>query len=124
MRDRARIAYKGVSLPIVSADIPNAFFLGVSRAKPAMSQWQLSVRVRPLELAQQPVAALDGGIKRLLRGFLAGESLLQFVVDHNADQSERSEPNTLRIISRRFQRDLLDRHRGAGIAIVKTLRAG
>ena len=74
----------------MSADIPNAFILGVSRTKPAKAQWPLSVRVRPLELAQQPVAALDGGIKRLLRGFLAGESLLQFVVDHNADQSERA----------------------------------
>src|SRR5713226_2007940 len=67
-----------------------------------------------LELTQQPVAAFDGGIQCSLRGFLAAESLLQLVVDHIADQNERSEPNTSRIFSRRFQRDLLDRDRRAG----------
>src|ERR1700675_3170164 len=41
---------------------------------------QLPVRVRPLELTQQPVAAFDGRIKGCLRGFFAAERLLQFVV--------------------------------------------
>ena len=42
---------------------------------------QLPVWIGPFELAQQPVAALDGGIKRGLRRLLAAEGLLQFVVD-------------------------------------------
>ena len=77
-----------------------------------------------LELAQQPIAALDGGIQRRLRRLFAAEGLLQFVLDHIADQHERAEPNPLRIFGRRLQRDLLDRDRGAGIALVKALRAG
>src|SRR5260370_23510198 len=92
-------------------------------ATPAKSQWQLPVRIGPLELTQQPVAALDGGIERRLRGFFAGEGVLQFVVDHIANQNERSEPNPSRIFGWRFQCDLLDRDRRAGIAIVKALRA-
>src|SRR6266436_2269319 len=115
---RARIAYKEVSLPIVRAEILKAFFLGE-----VAEQRLLSVRVSLFELAQQAVAAHDSRIKCVLGGFFAGNRLLQFVFDHVADQSERSEPNPPRIIGRRFQRDLLDRDRGAGIAVVKTLRA-
>ena len=43
------------------------------------------VRVRPLELAQQMVAALDGEIKRGLRRSFAAENLLQFVLYRIAD---------------------------------------
>src|SRR3981081_2215538 len=85
---------------------------------------QLPVRIGALELTQQPVATLDGGIQCRLRGFLAAERLLKFVVDHIANQNERAEPDALRIFGRRFQGNLLDRNRGAGIAVVKTLRAG
>src|SRR6266481_6473784 len=86
--------------------------------------WQLPVRARALELAQQPVAALDGGIKRRLCGLLAAEGLLQFVVDHVADQDERTEPKPTRIFGRRLQRDLLDRDRGSRIAVIEALCAG
>ena len=37
----------------------------------------LLVRIGPLELAQQPVAAFDGGVERRLGGFAAGEGVLQ-----------------------------------------------
>jgi hypothetical protein len=40
---------------------------------------------------QQPVAALDGGIKCGPRGLLAAKGLLQFIVDHVANQHQRSE---------------------------------
>ena len=53
----------------------------------------LAIRAGALELAQQAVAALDRGIQRGLRGFLAAEGLLQLVVDHIADQDERPEPD-------------------------------
>src|SRR6476469_7967377 len=86
------IACKEVSLPIVSANILKTFPAGVA-GRPAKSRWQLSVRVGSLELTQQAVAVLDGGIKRLLRGFLAGKSVLQLLVNHATDQGERSEPN-------------------------------
>src|SRR5947208_9084568 len=105
---RGLIAYNESLLPIVSADIPNAFILGVSRTKPAKAQWPLSVRVRPLELAQQPVAALDGGIKRLLRGFLAGESLLQVLVDRDADENRPPHPHNLKMTHRRVTNDCGD----------------
>jgi hypothetical protein len=36
-------------------------------ARPAMTAWKLPVRIRPLELAQQTQAALDGLVERGLR---------------------------------------------------------
>src|SRR4030081_3824889 len=80
--------------------------------------------ISPPLLMLEPVAALDGGIQCSLRGFLAAEGLLQFVVDHIANQNERSKPDSPRIFSRRFQCDLLDRDRRTGIAFVEALRAG
>jgi hypothetical protein len=50
------------------------------------------IRIGALELAQQPVAAGDRGIQGFLRGFLAAERLLQFLVDDVADQHEGSQP--------------------------------
>src|SRR3954454_10770242 len=87
-------------------------------------RWILPVRIGPLELAQQAVAAFDGEIKRRLRGLLAAENLLEFFVDHAADQHERPKPDSLRILGRRLQGQLFDADRRTGIVIVKTLRAG
>jgi len=46
------------------------------------------LRIGTLELAQEAVAALGRGIERLLGGLLAGEGLLEFVLDGIADQRE------------------------------------
>src|SRR5258708_10745098 len=113
---REFIAYKETALPIVSAGVLGAFSPG--------ARWPLPIRIGPLELAQQPVAALDGGVERGLRGFLAAKGLLQLVVDHIANQNERPEPDPPRIFRRRFHRPLLHRDRRAGIALVEALRAG
>ena len=40
-----------------------------------MGDDQLPIRIRPLELTQQPVAALDSGIERGLRGVQADVTL-------------------------------------------------
>src|ERR1700694_2759551 len=109
-------------LPTITADIPSAFLLG-EIGGPSYDR-HLPVRVGAFELTQQAVAALDRGIQRVLRGFFAAEGLLQFIVDHIADQYERSKPQPSRIFGRWLERDLLDRDRGAGIPIVETLRAG
>src|SRR5450432_507903 len=78
-----------------------------SRRSPlgSLSSGSLPVRACALELAQQPVAALDGGIERRLRGLPAAEGLLQFVVDHVAYQDEGTEPQPARILGRRLQGD-------------------
>src|SRR5882757_959185 len=68
------------------------------------------VRIGALELAQQAVATLDGIVHRGLCGALAGEDLLELVLDHIANQHERAEPDALRIVGRLLQRDLLDRN--------------
>src|SRR3981081_131321 len=99
------IAYKEIALLIIRADIYGAFFLSGSSdfASPGLAAHRLSIRIRPLELAQQAVAALDGEIEGGLRRPLAAEGLLQFVVDRIADQNERSKPDSLRILGRRLQ---------------------
>src|SRR5262249_27809920 len=91
---------------------------------PFRSRLALTIRARALELTQQPVAALDRGIHRRLRRFLARERLLRLGVDPVGDQHERAEPQALRILGRRPQRDLLDRDVGAGVAVVVSLLAG
>ena len=85
---------------------------------------RLLVRIGAFELPQQTVAALDGEIERRLRRPLAAEDLLEPFVDHAADQDERAEPDSLRVLGRRIQRDLLDRNGRARIAVVKSLRPG
>src|SRR4030088_2389668 len=114
--DRARRVKRGWRLG--SGTTISMLLRSGSRAKPtpAKSQWQLPVRIGPLELTQQSVAALDGGIKRCLRGFFAGKGPLQFVVDHITNQHERPEPDASRIFSGRLQCGLLDRDSRAGIA--------
>src|SRR6185312_2715281 len=83
-----------------------------------------AIRIRPLELAQQAVAALDRGVQRRLRRLLAAENMLEFFVDHAADQHKGPKPDSLRILGRRLQGHLLDPDRRTGIAIVESLRAG
>src|SRR5262249_31689403 len=86
------------------------------------SRWlESSARIRPLELAQQAVAALDGGVERGLRGLLAGEHMFEFFLDHAADQDEGAEADAPGIFGRRLQGQLLDPDRRAGIAIVEAL---
>src|SRR6266542_4511694 len=85
---------------------------------------KLSVRIGPFELAQQAVTAFDGEVEGGLCGLLAAEHPLEFFVDHAADQHKGPKPDSLRILGRRLQGELLDTDRRTGIAIVKTLRAG
>src|SRR6516165_4811630 len=80
-----------------------------------------SIRVCPLELTQQLVAALDCGIQRRFRGFPGAERLLQFVLDCVANQHEGTEPDSTRVLGGWLQRDLLDRKRSARIAIIEPL---
>src|SRR5512135_471252 len=80
----------------------------------------LPIRACALELAQQLVAALHRLVERGLRRLAAGKRLLQLVLDHAADQHEGAEADALRILRRRMQRDLLERNRRAGVAVVKT----
>src|SRR6185295_10736493 len=88
----------------------------------SLTVWRLSIRIGALELAQQVVAALDGEVERRLRGVLAAEHLLQLVVDHAADQHKGPKPDSLRILGRRLQGQLLYADRRAGIAVVEALR--
>src|SRR3977135_1439182 len=74
---------------------------------------QLPVRIGALELTQQPVATLDGGIQCRLWCFLATECLVEVGVYPNVNKQERAEPDALRIFGRRFQGNLLDRQPGA-----------
>src|SRR4029077_15018747 len=83
------------------------------QADPGEGLADLPVRAGALELAQQAITALGGGIKRDLCRLLATESLLQLVLDRIANQHHRSEPDAFRILRRRMQRDLLDRDRCA-----------
>ena len=62
-------------------------------------------------------------IERDLRAFLAGEGLLELLLDRAANQVERAEPDAFRVLGRRMQRDLLERDRRTRIALVKALRA-
>ena len=50
--------------------------------------WRLSIRIGPLELAQQAVAAFNCLIEGGLRGLLAAEDVFELFVDHVADQHE------------------------------------
>src|SRR5207249_2341213 len=85
---------------------------------------KLPVRIGPLELAQQVVAALDGDVQRCPRGLLASENLLEFFVDHAADQHKGPKPDSLRALGRRLQGQLLYADRRTGVSIVEALRAG
>jgi hypothetical protein len=55
----------------------------------------LSIRIGPLELAQQVVAAFYREVERRLRGSFAAENLFEFFVDDAADQHKRPEPDSL-----------------------------
>src|SRR3954451_22641065 len=94
-----------------------------SQKDEACARRALPIRAGAFELAQDLVAALDRGIERGLRALAAGKGLFQFVLDRAADQHEGAEPDALGILRRRMQRDLLERDRRAGIALVKSLRA-
>ena len=61
-------------------------------AQPITAAWcgDQRLAIGPLELPQQPVAALDRRIQRGLRRFPAAERLLQLIIDHVADQNEGS----------------------------------
>src|SRR4051812_42723396 len=72
-------------------------------AAPAMTERMLPVRVGPLELAQQAIAAFDGEVEGGLRRALAAENLLEFFVDDPADQHKGSKPDSLRVLGRRLQ---------------------
>ena len=90
----------------------------------ALAMTESPVRIGPLELAQQAVAAFDGEVEGGLCGLLAAEHLLEFFVDHAADQHKGPKPDSLRILGRRLQGQLLDTDRRTGIAVVEALRAG
>jgi hypothetical protein len=74
-----------------------------------------------LELAEQFVAARDHGVERLLRRLGAAKQGLEFLVDDVADLDVVAEPETLRILGRRVQRDLLDTDVGARVLLVIAL---
>src|SRR6266404_1563683 len=79
--------------------------------------------VRPLELAQQVVAAFDSALERYLGWFLSGEGLLQLLLDDIANLHERAEPQALGVLGRLVERNLPDGGVGSGVAIVIALRA-
>ena len=69
---------------LISAPCAKSFEIREIRQR----QHALTVRACALELAEQPVAALDRGIQGSLRRLLAHKCLLQLVLDHIADQHE------------------------------------
>src|ERR1700709_553506 len=115
-----RLHTKRLLLPISRARFCwRPFF---KRVFPATRRW--SIRIGPLELAQQPGAALDRGVECCLRRFLAGKRLLQLLLRGVAQRGTRSEPQAFRVLGRHLQGDLLDGNRGTRITVVKTLDAG
>jgi hypothetical protein len=60
-----------------------------------MAGMTLPVRIGPLELAQEAVAALDGNVEGCLSRLLAAENLFEFILDHATDQHKGSKPDSL-----------------------------
>src|SRR5262245_12305053 len=75
------------------------------------------------EIGEQAVAALDRGVERLLRGLLPGPHRLELLVHDVADLHEVADAQALRVVGRRLEVELLDRHVAPGELIVEALRA-
>src|SRR5262249_13495365 len=88
-------------------------FQSAAPAEPAL--------VGGLELPQQVVTALDGGIDCRLGGLAPRQHVLQLVLDHVADQQERPEAQPARVVGRRVKGELLDRNVGPGVAVIEAL---
>src|SRR5690606_17067116 len=67
-----------------------------------------SSAVRVFEVPQKRVAALHDRVKRFLGGLVAGQKLLELLVDDVADLDVVAEPQALGVRRRLVQRALLD----------------
>src|SRR5258706_8854120 len=85
----------------------------------SMKAGAATLSVRGFELPQDLVAAPDRFIERLLRGLLARENGLHFLLDHLAPLHEVAEAQALRVGGRRLLREHLDRDFGPGVLVVE-----
>src|SRR5262245_29507706 len=75
------------------------------------------------EIGEQAVATLDRGVERLLRRLLSCPYRLELLVHDVADLDEVADAQALRVVGRRLEVELLDRHVAPGELVVEALRA-
>src|SRR5215831_19269220 len=75
------------------------------------------------EIGEQAITALDRGVEPLLRGLLPGPDRLELLVHDVADLHEIADAQTLRVVGRRFEVELLHRRVAPGELVVEALRA-